>query len=113
MTASADDDGAGVTAGHPAEGRRVAHVWLPFREASLYVDLPGGTGAEPCLRDLPSGAVARGEFTRDARYGEPLWRVDAGRLHAVVEAFWSAGIPVRVHLDQAPVAGNGQPARDG
>ncbi|MPY38643.1 hypothetical protein FNH04_01310 [Streptomyces phyllanthi] len=80
----------------------MTRIWVPFRGTSLYVDLPGGPDRVPEQRALLAGAVAYGEITRDARYGEPMWRLDAGNLHAVVEALWSTEQPVRIHLDQAP-----------
>jgi hypothetical protein len=42
-----------------------------------------------------------------------MWRVDAQRLHAVVEALWSADRQVRIHLDQAPRPGRVAGTRDG
>jgi hypothetical protein len=94
-----------VTAKIAAEESGVTHVWLPFRDTSLYVAFPEGTDdAAPDRRALLAGALSQGDVTLDARYGEPLWRIDARDLHAVVEALWSTGRPVRIHLDQAPAA---------
>lgn len=80
----------------------VIQVWVPFRDTSLYVAFPDGGDGTPGRQVLLAGALSRGDVTRDARYGEALWRVDARDLHAVVEALWGTGRPVRIHLDQSP-----------
>lgn len=81
---------------------RATHVWAPFRDTFLYVDLPDGTCGPPDPRELLADAVAQGGPTRDESYGPPLWRVAATDLHAVVEALWNTEGPVHIHLDQAP-----------
>ncbi|MFE7839068.1 hypothetical protein ACFU53_24360 [Streptomyces sp. NPDC057474] len=80
------------------------HIWVPFRGTSLYVDFAGGRYRTPDSRDPLTDAVPQGGVTRDDRYGEPMWRVAAEYLHAVVEALWSEDRPLRIHLDQAPSA---------
>ncbi|MFI1356376.1 hypothetical protein ACH4TV_22780 [Streptomyces sp. NPDC020898] len=80
----------------------VIQVWVPFRDTSLYVAFPDGDDGTPGRHVLLAGALSRGDVTRDALYGEAMWRVDARDLHAVVEALWSTGRPVRIHLDQSP-----------
>ncbi|MCL6735849.1 hypothetical protein [Streptomyces neyagawaensis] len=81
------------------------HIWVPFRDTSLFVEFaPGADGPDraPGHQELLIDVVPSGGVTRDNRYGEPLWRVDAEHLHAVVEALWTADRPLRIHLDQAP-----------
>ncbi|MDW4908526.1 hypothetical protein RB628_25105 [Streptomyces sp. ADMS] len=91
----------------------VTHVWVPFRDTFLYVAFPDGDDGTPGRQALLAGALSRGDVTRDARYGEPLWRVDARDLHTVVEALWSTGRPVRIHLDQVPRGPHGRLTHDG
>ncbi|MGW0828002.1 hypothetical protein [Streptomyces sp. NPDC002845] len=93
-----------MTAQSVAERVLVTHVWVPFRDTSLYVDLPVGTVDTPDQLELLAGAVSHGDISRDSRYGEPMWRLDARDLHAVVEALWTTDHPVHIHLDQAPPA---------
>lgn len=92
--------------------RGATHIWVPFRETSLYVEfadeaIEAGEGARTSdRRGLLADAVPQGGITRDDRYGPPMWRIDVQRLHAVVEALWNVeDRQVRIHLDQAPQAG--------
>lgn len=87
-----------------AHESRVTHIWVPFRDASLYVDFADETEGTPGGPDLLADALPPGGVTRDARYSEPLWRAAARDLHTVVEALWNTGRPVRIHLDQSPAA---------
>ena len=80
--------------------RGAAHIWVPFRETALYVAFADDAGFTDGLRLLDE-AVQAG-IARDDRYSTPMWRIDAHRLHAVVEALWSEDHQVRIHLDQAP-----------
>ncbi|MEU1180094.1 hypothetical protein ABZ464_21030 [Streptomyces sp. NPDC005820] len=84
------------------------HIWAPFRDTSLFVEFLGsvesGESGDSAEGELLAGAVPSEAVTRDDRYGEPLWRVDAEHLHAVVEALWSTDHPLHIHLDQAPIA---------
>lgn len=84
--------------------RGSTHIWVPFRETALYLDFADSAGFTDDT-SLLDDAVPRGGITRDDRYGAPMWRIDAQRLHAVVEALWSDDHQVRIHLDQAPAAG--------
>ena len=93
-----------MTARSDTTARGAAHIWVPFRETALYVaftDDAGFTDGPSLLDD----AVPRGGVTLDDRYGAPMWRIDAQRLHAVVEALWNDDHQVRIHLDQAPTVG--------
>jgi hypothetical protein len=78
-----------------------------------FVDETNETARTSDRRSLLSDAVPRGGITRDDRYGAPMWRIDAGRLPAVVEALWSEDLQVRIHLDQAPGLGRDAGRRDG
>lgn len=81
------------------------HIWVPFRDTSLFVafaEATDGSDGAPGPRELLAGAVPSVGVTRDYRFGEPLWRVDAEHLHIVVEALWSTDHPLHIHLDQAP-----------
>ncbi|MEU6223114.1 hypothetical protein [Streptomyces sp. NPDC047042] len=95
------------------------HIWVPFRETALFVEFPPETDAanraqgQLGQRELLADAVPSDGVTRDDRYGEPLWRVDAEHLHAVVEALWSTDQPLHIHLDQAPEPGRDTGERDG
>ncbi|WP_330285495.1 hypothetical protein [Streptomyces sp. NBC_00576] len=103
MTAEAAESAeTAETAESTVKQSGVTHVWVPFRDTSLYVAFPDGADGTPGLQALLAGALSRGDVTRDSRYGEPLWRVDARDLHTVVEALWSTSRPVRIHLDQSP-----------
>ncbi|KOG43663.1 hypothetical protein [Streptomyces resistomycificus] len=85
------------------------HIWVPFRDTSLYVqfadepDAANGPAPTYDRRSVLADAVAEDALTRDDRYGVPMWRTDVRRLHAVVEALWNEDDrQVRIHLDQAP-----------
>ncbi|MGW1668085.1 hypothetical protein [Streptomyces sp. NPDC002324] len=91
------------------------HIWVPFRATSLFVEFARGADAPDRAaghRGLLTDAVPSDGVTRDDRYGEPLWRVDAEHLHAVVEALWSTDQPLHIHLDQAPWHGREPGERD-
>jgi hypothetical protein len=99
-----------------ARGATRIRIWVPFRDTSLYVEFADETNetartSDP--RSLLAEAVPQDGITRDDRYGAPLWRIDAANLHVVVEALWSTGRPVRIHLDQAPRLGRDIGTRDG
>ncbi|GGK98723.1 hypothetical protein [Streptomyces flaveus] len=90
-------------------GRGATHIWVPFRDTSLYVEFAdetseaGETARTSDRRDLLADVVPQDGITRDDRYGAPMWRIDVQRLHAVVEALWNEDDrQVRIHLDQAP-----------
>ncbi|MER5223231.1 hypothetical protein [Streptomyces flaveus] len=95
-----------MTAECETGGRGATHIWVPFRDTSLYVEFADETGetartSDP--RSLLAHAVPEDALTRDDRYGAPMWRIDVQRLHAVVEALWNEDDrQVRIHLDQAP-----------
>lgn len=95
------------------------HIWIPFRDTFLYVDFADETGRNhetartSDRRSLLADAVPEDGITRDDRYGAPMWRIDAQRLHAVVEALWAEDRPVRIHLDQAPQPDRVTGTRDG
>lgn len=98
-----------MTAECETGGRGATHIWVPFRDTSLYVEFAdetgqaGETARTPDPRGLLAGAVPQDGITRDDRYGAPMWRIDVQRLHAVVEALWNEDDrQVRIHLDQAP-----------
>ncbi|MER5218627.1 hypothetical protein ABT063_51290 [Streptomyces sp. NPDC002838] len=101
-----------MTARSGTGGRGATHIWVPFRDTSLYVQFADETDetdetnrtARPSdRRGLLADAVPEGALTRDDRYGVPMWRIDVLRLHAVVEALWNEDDrQVRIHLDQAP-----------
>ncbi|WP_338895311.1 hypothetical protein WBG99_05990 [Streptomyces sp. TG1A-60] len=98
-----------MTAQDTAGARAATHIWVPFRDTSLYVRFADETdGADATARtydrrSLLADAAFEGAFTRDDRYGVPMWRTDVQRLHAVVEALWNEDDrQVRIHLDQAP-----------
>lgn len=105
-----------MTAPHATGARGTTHIWVPFRDTSLYVDYADETEETARTADhrsLLAVGVPEDSITPDDRYGAPMWRVDALRLHAVVEALWSADRQVRIHLDQAPWPGRGAGTRDG
>ncbi|MDX3694493.1 hypothetical protein PV726_29990 [Streptomyces europaeiscabiei] len=105
-----------MTAPHGTGARGTTHIWVPFRDTSLYVDYADETeetARTPDHRSLLAVGVPEDGITRDDRYGAPMWRVDVQRLHAVVEALWSADRQVRIHLDQAPRPGRVAGTRDG
>ncbi|MEI5519764.1 hypothetical protein WB401_08015 [Streptomyces brasiliscabiei] len=91
------------------------HIWVPFRDEFLFVEFARGADAPdqavghrgPLAEVVPSDGV-----TWDDRFGDPLWRIDAEYLHAVVEALWSTGHPLRIHLDQTPRHGREHGRRD-
>jgi len=95
-----------MTAGGETEAGGATHIWVPFRDTSLYVEFAdevGATARTSDRRGLLANAVPQDGITRDDRYGPPMWRIDAQRLHAVVEALWNEDDrQVRIHLDQAP-----------
>ncbi|MGI5193863.1 hypothetical protein ACQEVY_09505 [Streptomyces sp. CA-288835] len=95
-----------MTTRSETDARTATHIWVPFRDTSLYVefaDEAGETARSSDRRALLADAVPQDGITRDDRYGPPMWRIDAQRLHAVVEALWNEDDrQVRIHLDQAP-----------
>ncbi|WP_259408103.1 hypothetical protein [Streptomyces akebiae] len=89
------------------------HIWVPFRGTSLFVEFTRASDAPDRAaghRRLLADAVPSDGVTRDDRYGEPLWRVDAEHLHTVVEALWGTDHPLHIHLDQAPPGTAGRPS---
>ncbi|WP_215453059.1 hypothetical protein [Streptomyces sp. ATCC 21386] len=101
-------------------GRGTTHIWVPFRDTSLYVDYANEiadgteeTARTPDHRSVLAAAVPEDGITPDDRYGTPMWRIDVRRLHAVVEALWSEDRQVRIHLDQTPRPGRDAGTRDG
>jgi hypothetical protein len=95
-----------MTTRSETDARAATHVWVPFRDTSLYVefaDEAGDTTRTSDRRSLLADAVPQDGITRDDRYGAPMWRIDAQRLHAVVEALSNEDDrQVRIHLDQSP-----------
>jgi hypothetical protein len=89
------------------------HIWVPFRDTSLFVEFARGADdpdGAPGHQELLTDVVPSDGVTRDDRYGGPLWRVDAEHLHAVVEALWTTDHPLHIHLDQTPRSTAGGPA---